>query len=148
MQTINILEEVKQAWGWVGIDPVELVTENEFGNLIIKDAKDQFWRLCPEDVYCEIVANSIAAYNELIQDEEFLDDWFMTTMVEEAKKSLGELKPDRKYHLVIPGVLGGEYTGKNIKTVPFIELIRFSGDLGKQIKDLPDGSEIELKTTP
>lgn len=145
---MNILDEVKNAWGWIGIDPVELVTENDFGNLIIKDSKEQFWRLCPEDVYCEVIAKSKEAYNELIQNEEFLDDWFMSAMVEDAKKSLGSLEPPRKYHMVIPGILDGEYGGKNIKTAPLVELIRFSGDLGKQIKDLPDGAEIKLKVMP
>lgn len=142
---MNILNEIRDAWGWTGIDPVEVVTENDFGNLIIKDATDQFWRLCPEDVYCDVIAKSIAEYNEIIQDEEFLDDWFMSAMVEDAKKSLGSLKPGYKYHMVIPGILDGEYGGTNIKLAPLDKLIRFSGDLGKQIKDLPDGAEVELK---
>jgi hypothetical protein len=42
-------------------------------------------------------------------------------------------------------VLGGEYIISNIKTAPLIELIRFSGDLANQIKDLPDGAQIQLK---
>jgi len=143
---MNLLEEIKQAWGWTGIKPVEVVTDNEFGNLILKDEDDKFWRLCPEDVYCDIIAKSIPEYNELIQNEEFMDDWFMAAMVSDAEKSLGKLKTEHKYHMVIPGILDGEYGGKNIKIVPWVEIIRFSGDLAKQIKDLPDGSKIELKT--
>ena len=54
---MNIIDEVIESWGWVGIRPAEIVAENDFGNLIIKDAEDNFWRLCPEDVYCEIVAS-------------------------------------------------------------------------------------------
>ena len=145
---MNILNDVKEAWGWIGMDPVEVVTENEFGNLILKDSNDKFWRLCPEDVYCEVIAESITEYNELITDDEFLDDWFMSAMVEEAKKSLGTLEHGNKYHMVIPGILDGEYGGTNIKTAPFVEIIKFSGDLGKQIKDLPDGAKIELKVMP
>jgi len=145
---MTILNEVRNAWGWIGIDPIEVVTENDFGNLIIKDSKEQFWRLCPEDVYCEVIAKTIAEYNEIIKGEDFLDDWFMSAMVEEAKKTLGSLEDSNKYYMVIPGVLDGEYGGANIKTAPLVELIRFSGDLGKQIKDLPDGAEIELKVIP
>lgn len=144
---MNILEEIKQAWGWAGINPIEIVTENDFGNLIIKDETNQFWRLSPEEVYCEIVAKSIDEYNELIQDEEFVIDWFMDAMVAKSKKLLGELKPEHKYHMIIPGILDGEYGGKNIKIVPLLKMIRFSGDLGKQLKDLPDGSKIKLKNT-
>jgi len=143
---MNLLEEIKTAWGWVGIDPAEIVTENDFGNLIIKDHDDQFWRLCPEDVYCEVIAKSISEYNEKITDEDFLNDWFMSAMVDEAFKNNGILEPNNKYYMVIPGILDGEYGGDNIKTAPLTELIRFSGDLGKKIKDLPDGAKIELKS--
>jgi len=142
---MSIIEEVKEAWGWVGIEPTEIITENEFGNLILKDAENKFWRLCPEDVYCEVIANSIEAYNELITTPEFLNDWNMLVMVEEAIKKLGALKEGYKFYLVIPGILNGEYTGMNMKTAPFIEIIRWSGALGKQIKDLPDGAEVKLK---
>ena len=52
---MNIVEEIKESWGWVGIDPVEVVGENDFGNLLIKDSDGKYWRLCPEDVDCEVV---------------------------------------------------------------------------------------------
>ena len=142
---MNIINEIIASWGWVGVNPTEIVAENEFGNLILKDAEDKFWRLCPEDVYCEVVAESIDDYNELINDDEFLNDWNMTVMVNEATEMLGALKEGYKYCMVIPGVLNGEYNGTNFKTAPFVEIIRLSGDLGKQIKDLPDGAEIKLK---
>jgi len=144
---MDILKEVKKSWGWVGIDPIEVVAENDFGNLILKDSKDKFWRLCPEDVYCEIIANSIEEYNELVKDLDFNEDWFMESIVAEAKKRLGPLKEGYKYYLVIPGILGGEYSGSNIQSVPFYEVIRYSGDIGLQVKDLPDGAEVNLKVT-
>lgn len=145
---MSILKEIKDSWGWVGIVPQEIVIENEFGNLIVKDFEDKFWRICPEDVYCEVVAESIAEYNILIKNQEFLEDWFMSAMVEEAKKKLGMLEPGYKYHMVTPGILGGEYGVSNFNVAPLYEIIRFSGDLGRQIKDLPEGAQIEMKWVP
>ena len=142
---MNIISEIIESWGWVGINPTEIVAENEFGNLIIKDADNKFWRLCPEDVYCEVVAESIDDYNKLINDHEFLNDWNMTVMVNEAIKMLGVLKEGYKYYMVIPGILNGEYSGTNIQTAPFVEIISLSGNLGKKIKDLPDGAEVKLE---
>jgi len=145
---MSILNEIKDAWGWIGIEPQEVVIDNEFGNLIVKDISDKFWRLCPEDVYCEIVAESVEEYNALVKSEEFLEDWFMSAMVQEAEGSLGKLAPGYKYQMVIPGVLGGEYGGSNVKVALLLEIIRFSGDLGKQIEELPEGAQIELKVVP
>jgi hypothetical protein len=141
---MDILKEVKDAWGWIDFNPVDVVSENEFGNLILKDDKDHFWRLCPEDVYCEVVAKSIEEYNDLIEDDDFLDDWFMPEMVDEAKKKLGELDESSKYYMVTPGILGGEYGGRNIKITTLAKTIRFSGDLGKQVKDLSDGADVKI----
>jgi len=41
MRDMNILNEIKDAWGWVGIEPQKVVIENEFGNLIVKDFNDK-----------------------------------------------------------------------------------------------------------
>lgn len=142
---MSIVEEIKESWGWVGIEPVEVVGENDFGNLMIKDTAGKYWRLCPEDVYCEVVAENREELDALSTDQEFLEDWYMETLVEVAKDNLGPLEESRKFYLVIPGALGGEYGINNIKTAPLVEIIRYSGDVGKQIKDLPDGAQVKLK---
>ncbi len=136
---MSIIREVKDSWGWIGIEPLTIVGENDFGNLMIEDVDAKYWRLSPEDVDCEVVANDRDELDRLSQDQDFLEDWYMHALVEQAKESLGELSEGRKYCLVIPGALGGEYGISNIKTAPLVELVRFSGDLAKQIKDLPDG---------
>jgi hypothetical protein len=142
---MNIVEVIRESWGWIGIDPVEIVGENDFGNLIIRDTNGKYWRLCPEDVYCEVIAENREELDALSTDQEFLEDWNMQLLVEQAIEKLGALEDGRKFHLAIPGVLGGEYGIANIRTVPLIEQISFSGDIGKQIQELPDGAQIELQ---
>jgi hypothetical protein len=142
---MNIIEEIKESWGWAGIDPEEIVGENDFGNLMIKDIYGKYWRLCPEDVYCEIVANNRAELDALSTNQEFLEDWNMELLVKQAKEKYGALDEGMKYYLVIPGALGGEYGISNINIAPLVELIRYSGSIGKQLKELPDGAKVELK---
>lgn len=142
---MDLLSEIRDAWGWVGIDPTEVVGQNDFGNLIIRDEDGKYWRICPEDVYCKVIANNQQELDNLSKDPEFLEDWRMSALIEAAKDNVGLLSEGRKYCLVVPGVLGGAYDASNIKSVPLIELIRFSGDLGRQIRDLPDGEQVQLK---
>jgi len=71
----------------------------------------------------------------------------MKNLVTQAKELLGPLIEGRKYCLKIPGVLGGEYGGSNLATVPLVELVRFSGDVAKQIKDQPNGAQVQFKIT-
>lgn len=71
----------------------------------------------------------------------------MQVLVEQASEHLGPLTEDQKYCLVTPSAHGGEYAVSNINTAPLHELIRFSGHVAKQIKDLPDGAQIQLRVT-
>ncbi len=144
-RVMNLLELVNEHWAWSGIDPDELVVSNDFGNLIIKDSDDKFWRLCPEDVYCSIVAESIEAYNELIQDEGFAEDWHMVGMLVDAKEALGDLAEGERYCLKVPGVLGGDYAGSNVIKAPLENIIKSAGKLGQHIADKPEGAKIDLK---
>ncbi|MEZ5440683.1 MAG: DUF1851 domain-containing protein [Lysobacterales bacterium] len=142
MELIGIISE---DWGWTGLVPEQIVGDNEFGNLMIKDVDGAYWRLCPEDLYCRRIAHSRAELDQLSRDQEFLQDWTMRELVAEARERLGPLPPDRKYCLKIPGPLGGEYGGDNLATLSLHELISVSGHIARQIEDLPDGAQVVLK---
>lgn len=131
---MNVLEAVKQYWGWTGIEPEKLIAENEFANLIIQDVEGRFWRLCPEDLYCDPIADDKDEYNELVKDEEFNQDWFMEVMVHKATEKFGQLEDGKKFHLLEPGALGGKYAVFNIKPIEFERIIKFSGELAHKIQ--------------
>ena len=143
----DTLELVKQHWDWIGLNPERLIAENEFGNLIMKDVDGKFWRLCPEEITCEVIAADDAAYNELVKSEEFNEDWFMELLLVAAKKKFpAELDEGVKYTLALPEPFGGEYNATNLRTVSLERIIQFSGDLGKEIKDLPDGAKVKVQS--
>lgn len=144
---MNLIDEIRDHWGWAGLHPVEVIGENDFGNLIIKDIAGKYWRITPEECQCEVVANNKSELDALLSHQEFLHDWHMDTLVEVARERCGPLMEGRKYGLKIPSALGGEYVGDNLATAPLIELIRFSGDIARQIHNLPDGTPISLKLT-
>lgn len=142
---VSVLEEIREYWGWVGIEPTAVVGENDFGNLIVEDDAGRYWRLCPEDCYCRVIAENRAQLDALSIDPEFLEDWHMSQLVAQARERCGPLTDGRKYCLRIPGVLGGEYGGSNLATAPQVELVRISGDIARQIADLPDGATVRFR---
>ncbi|MCR6686072.1 T6SS immunity protein Tdi1 domain-containing protein [Pseudoxanthomonas sp.] len=141
---MELIVVIKGAWGWTGLKPDQIVGDNDFGNLMIKDETGRYWRLCPEDLYCKVVANSRAELDHLSQDQDFLQDWYMTELVQQARERLGPLRPGFKYCLKIPGTLGGEYGGDNLATISFDDLVTASGDIAQQIEELPDGAQVKL----
>lgn len=144
---MNLIAEIENAWGWVGIKPAKVIGDNDFGNLIIKDEDGRYWRLCPEELYCKVVAHERAELDALSKSQEFLQDWHMTALVDQAKERLGLLRPGYKYCLKIPGALGGEYDGTNLATIPLCQLIATSGHIAKEIEGLPDGAQVRFNIT-
>ncbi|HCT06070.1 T6SS immunity protein Tdi1 domain-containing protein [Pseudomonas sp. P7548] len=141
---MDLIEEIEKAWSWVGIKPVEVVGDNDFGNLIIKDAEGSYWRLCPEELYCNRVANDRMELDALSQNQDFLYDWYMEALVKQARDKLGLLRPGYKYCLKIPAVLGGQYEESNLATISLHEQVAISGHLAKELGELPDGAKIRL----
>lgn len=144
---MELIEEIEKAWGWVGLKPAVVIGDNDFGNLIIKDAAGSYWRLCPEDLCCNRVANDRAEFDALAQSQEFLHDWYMEALVNQARDKLGLLRPGYKYCLKIPAVLGGKYEESNLAIISLHELVAVSGYLAEEIDGLPDGAQIRLNVT-
>ena len=143
-----MLEIIRDAWGWIGLEPAEVVTQNSFGNLIVRDADECYWRICPEELSCEIVARNEAEFAVLASGEEFQTDWEMSRLVEVAGKKLGPLPLGYCYCLNVPAVIGGPYEAANMETITVTELISCSGDMAEQMKDVPDGARVTLKIRP
>ncbi|MDZ4392627.1 T6SS immunity protein Tdi1 domain-containing protein [Cypionkella sp.] len=142
---MDLLSEINEHWGWTGLKAIKIVGKNEFGNLLMEHEDGSFWRICPEELTCEVVAKDAGEFSQLIQSECFKLDWEMSELVELARRKLGTVAAGCVYYLVIPSALGGQYEATNIQTVPLRELIDLSGNMALAVKDLPDGAQIELR---
>lgn len=141
----KIIDTVSAAWGWTGLKPKDVIAQNHFGNIIVEAQDGKYWRICPEELSCEVVAESVAEFEDLWSSDDFQSDWRMENLVAIASDLFGPTTEERVYCLKVPGSLGGEYGRDNLGTISLEELLSFSGDAGNQIKDLPDGASIEFK---
>lgn len=139
-----MITEINKAWNWKGFNATEIIRTNEFGNVIFKTDKNEYWRICPEEISCEKIAETESEFDRISASSEFIEDWEMKNLVNIAISELGELKENEKFCLKMSAVIGGEYEKSNLGKISFSELIAFSGDLGFQIKDLKDGQKIKL----
>ena len=139
-----MVNEINNAWNWKGFTATEVIKSNDFGNVIFKTSANEYWRIMPEELRCDLIAKSQQELEQLFKDKDFIEDWEMVNLVKSARSLLGELEPNQKYCLKLPAVIGGKYEEANLGKVSFSEQISFSGDLGYQIKDLKDGQKIKL----
>jgi len=77
-----MLDAIADAWGWKGVRPRALVMQNAFGNVIFTDDDGQYWRICPEELSCAVVATNGEEFAWLRSSEGFLEDWAMQVLVE------------------------------------------------------------------
>jgi hypothetical protein len=138
----NLLETIHSAWGWMGLEPAEILATNPFGNVIFKGVDGSYWRICPEELTAARLASSNDEFVRVTADEQFTEDW--EALVSLAVAALGEVEAGRCYCLKIPAVLGGAYGPENLGQISIGELLAFTGHLAEQIKDLPDGAAVKL----
>ena len=90
------------------------------------------------------MAESEAAIAELWADQEFQTDWTGDASIEVAEPALGPLEEGQCYGFRVWPVLGGAYEVENMVIKSMLEWLAVSGDVGRQIKDLPSGTQIRL----
>lgn len=136
---MDLLNSVRTAWAFTGLVPVRTLHVNAFGNLLVEDVAGRVWRLCPEELACQVVESE--SVDALIASE----DWTMEPLVARATAELGVPGAGRCFCLKVPGALGGKYEIENVGTISLEELIAFTGDVAAQVKDLPDGTRVDIK---
>ncbi len=140
----ELLQAIAAGWGWQIGRPVELIDHNAFGNVIIRNDSDLYFRIIPEDLQCDLLGTTPEELAAERAKPKFKEDWEMSPLVEAAERALGKLAEGECYYLVIPGPLGGEYAVSNIKKIPMRQLLDFTGFIAHEIKDLPDGTKVKL----
>jgi len=145
---MNLLDAIHEGWGWRGIEPRRSVVRNAFGNVIVEDVAGHFWRICPEDLHAEVIARSVVELEQCRAHPDFVTDWELQRLTDAARERFGDSGEGRCYCLMIASAMGGLYSIENVGTISLVELLGVSGDIARQIKDLPDGTKVKFVLGP
>lgn len=139
-----MIDIINKSWAWTGVIACFIIDTNDFGNIIFKAEDGKYWRICPEELNCKVIAEDKAEFEQLQKDDKFIEDWKMKNLVDSARAELDMLEEGENYCLKLPAVFGGLYDSSNLGKISHTDQIRISGELGFQIKDFPDGQKIDL----
>ena len=139
---MGLIDSIKSGWRWTSLEPAAVIDQNAFGNVIVLDRDGGYWRICPEELSCKIVASDPESFERLRATSEFVVDWTVERLAAAARAKLGPPPDGSCYCLKIPAVLGGAYDAENFGTTTVGELLAASGDIARQINGLPDGSKV------
>ncbi len=138
------VERLLKDWRWLCPQPLKLIDRNAFGDLFLVDDAGEVFLLDVGAGSFSPIASSVIEFNHHLCDPAIRDDWF-----EEDTASLAATRglipgPAQCIGFPTPAVFA---EGGNLNTAYIVDIydnVSFLGDIHRQIKDLPDGSKVQL----
>ncbi|MBL8705887.1 MAG: hypothetical protein JNM30_13630 [Rhodospirillales bacterium] len=141
------LENVNSADGWRGAYPAIPADVLFFGQDIFGGQfglrSGAVWTLDPETGDLTRTADTLEAFVTLLLRD--YDVMVGHSLAHQWQATHGALKHDQRLAPKIPFVMGGEFTVDNLYAADLLPLMRARADIARQIADLPDGAQVELK---
>ncbi|UWY30124.1 SMI1/KNR4 family protein [Flavobacterium sp. TR2] len=135
-------ELIRKLYGEICKD-LTFIAEDVFGNQFCYNIHNYFFMFNIESGELTELAFGFEDFiNQLKEDSDyFTGEGLLTEKIENiANLSLGY-----RYCPKLPFILGGEYSSENLVLKTYTENLEFSSSIYHQIKDLPDGSDFEIK---
>jgi len=140
------LATLNQAWSWLLPETYQPVMASALGDLFFQKDSAVYW-LDTGAGEIRRVAESRAEFLELLKTDK-ANEWFMPPVIERLLAAGKTLKPDHCYtYAILPIFKEGSYEVTNLNPVPAKEHFALTGDLHRQLKDLPEGSKVKLEIT-
>jgi hypothetical protein len=134
-----------ESWDWlIGKDKTPILMSC-IGDLFFTDANENCYWLDVGGGILEQVSQSLEEFHLKLKDINQLDEWFLFSLIDRIKKSGLTLKENELYGYKVLPVLGGEYEPENFEGTDIEVHFELSGQIHRQIKDLPDGTKVEIK---
>ncbi len=138
------LHALRQAWGWTHVDFAEIVGQSLMGHLLVIDCAGTYHYLDPDLLNLTALGGEAAARAHMAQDETKLI-WRADALVDAATERLGFTAMGEVYSRTVSALLSGDYGHEHLLRISLVELIYLTGDLARQVHDLPDGAQVQVK---
>ena len=122
-----------------------IVMISNLGDLFLENMIGEIYWLTADGGDLQKVADTTIHFDEQLQDDTFIDNWFLPALVEKFLAAGLELKENEVYSPKKLTVLGGTYDPDNFWPTDMSVHFQFTGVISEQIKDLPDGTPVRIK---
>jgi hypothetical protein len=90
------------------------------------------------------LADNRSHFADLLDVEDNGNNWLLIPLVDQCRKAGMTLGPNQCYGFKIPPVLGGKYEPSNFAPTDLAVHYSFLADIHKRVKDLPDGTPVDV----
>ena len=141
---MSLVEAINDGWGWTGIQAAKVHDQSPLGHLVFLDPEGRFYYLDTDGMSVDMLGSDEAARAHL-KKPEIQELWSGGALVDAARKRFGDPPAGHVFTLEPLSLLQGEYAADKMCVLPLEELIRFTGDAARQLRDLPDGAQFQVK---
>jgi len=132
-------------WTWLVPSEFTVWLMNRFGDLFLVFDNGSIQMLDIGAGSLTQVANSRDDFRAKVDEDDNGNYWFMIPLVDQLVAAGITLREGQCYSYKKPPVLGGDYSVENACVLPIAEHYGAFGSIHKQIKDLPDGTQVVIK---
>lgn len=140
------IEDICSFWTWCLADQKSVALISSVGDIFFVDKDGKINWLDTSIRVLKQVATNIQQFEQSLKDESNLDNWFLATLVEQLITQGKTLEENEVYSFKILPALGGDYSADNLEPIDISVHFAMTGQIHRQIKDLPDGTRINKVT--
>ena len=132
-------------WNWLVPNNLSPILVSSLGDMWLKDSQGQIFWLNVGVGCLDKVASTETEFMVKLNDDQIANEWFMFELIQELK-NIG-LKPNNKQlfgYILLP-IIGGKYNADNFELTSIQQHFSYSGQIHKQLRDLPDGTMVNLE---
>jgi hypothetical protein len=138
-------EDILSSWRWKLKSDIKIIMISIFGDLFLEDENGCIYWLITDGGGLNKIANDRNEFEILLNKEENIDNWFLPALVEKLELAGLELRENEVFSPKKMAVLGGTYNVDNFLPTDMGVHFAFTGQICEQIKDLPDGTKVNIK---
>jgi hypothetical protein len=116
--------------------------------LFLAGANGQIMLLDPGGGDIEVVAESISAFRSLLVDPQHAPNLLQEPVVRAFEEQHGPMAAGHCLSYTQLPVLGGAYSSENRFTLSIGEHAAVTGEMHRQLRDLPDGAKVKVRIVP
>ena len=137
--------DILSCWQWQTAEMRALIIVSFLGDIFFEGNDKAVYWLTTDNCNVTKVAENINAFDEMLNDENNIDKWFLPSLVQKLIEAGKVLTENQVYSYKIMPFIGGEYSIENIEPVDMSVHFAFSGQICEQIRDLPNGTRVKIK---
>ena len=136
-------DDLLQDWRWLLGDSMRLLLVSAIGDMFLADSSGQVFWLDAGSGRLQKIAASIDQFQQLRQQRQNADQWFIPQLIVDLINSGVRLAPGQCYSYKKPPILGGEIEPSNFEPTDLSVHFSILGQIHRQVKDLPPGTKIQ-----